>query len=334
MQQVIDIHAHIIPPEALRDVNPTETWRPRVFRDEQGRQKVDHAGKVIGTAPREFVDIEGILAEQERAGVDVVCLSPWSSLLNYTLPADEGRRTCRLQNEPLARYASERPDKVAGLGIVPLQDAALAAREVEYIVRDLKLHGIEIGSNVAGSYLGDDKHLPFWEAVADLDAFVFIHPMPLGGIPLFRNFDLGNSFGNPTETGLAATSLIYGGVLERFPSLKICLAHGGGVLPYIIGRLDRGYRARVGEQSPIARPPSSYLRQFYFDTITHFTEALRYLVQLVGADHVLMGSDYPFDMGYDLPRDIVQSLGLGLAETEAILGATARRLLGLEKEDA
>lgn len=331
MPKVVDIHAHIIPPEALRENSPGETWRPRVFRDEQGRQKVDHDGKVIGTAPREFVDIEDILAAQERAGVDLVCLSPWSSLLNYTLSPEEARRTCRLQNEPLARYARDWPDKVAGLGIVPLQDAALAAREVEYIMRELGLHGIEIGSNVAGSYLGDDKHLPFWEAAAALDAFVFIHPMPLSGISLFKSFDLGNSFGNPTETGLTATSLIYGGVLERFPTLKVCLSHGGGVLPYIIGRLDRGYHARIGDRSPITREPSTFFRQFYFDTITHSTEALRYLVQVAGADHVLTGSDYPFDMGYEHPHEIVDSLGLPQRETEAILGGTARRLLGLDR---
>ncbi len=323
----IDIHAHIIPPEALREANPAEAWRPRVFRDAQGRQRVDHAGKVIGSAPREFVNIERILEEQHTAGVDRVALSPWSFIFNYHLPAAEALATCRLQGQAIARYAGDFPDRVAGFGIVPLQDARLAAREAEYVVRDLGLNGIEVGTNVNGTYLGDEALLPFWEAVARLDTFVFVHPVPGIGGPLMGQYDLWNSFGNPSETALAAASLIFGGVLDRFPSLKICLAHGGGTLPIIIGRLDQGYRVRVRGQSPITRPPSSYFRQFYFDTITHSPAALRYLIDLVGPDHLLLGSDYPFDMGYERPWEPVHALKLEPEQTQAILGDTAARVL-------
>lgn len=324
---VVDVHAHIIPPQVLRDANPDQAWRPRVFRDEQGRQKVDHGGKVIGSAPREFVDIARVVEEQQAAGVDTLVLSPWTSLLNYDFAPQDGLRACRLQNEPLARYVRDYPKQVAGLGIVPLQDATLAAQEAEHVVKDLGLHGIEIGSHVNGAYLGDESLLPFWEAVAALDTFVFVHPLPGIGGPLMKQFDLGNSFGNPSETGLTTASMIYGGVLERFPSLKICMAHGGGVMPYIIGRLDQGYQARVGTKSPIPRPPSAYFRQLYFDTITHSAEALGYLIRVAGADHVLVGSDYPFDMGYPRPREIVDGLDISAAEKEMILGATATRLL-------
>ncbi len=328
---VIDVHAHIIPEQALREVNPEESWRPRVFRDAQGKQKVDHAGKVIGSAPREFVSIEQILAEQQTAAVDVLVLSPWTSLLNYQLSPQDGLRTGRVQTEPIARHVHDHPSQLAGLGIVPLQDARLAAKEAEHIVKDLGLHGVEVGSNVNGTYLGDESLFPFWEAVAALDTFVFVHPVPGIGGPLMKQYDLGNSFGNPSETGLATASLIYGGVLERWPSLKICMAHGGGVLPYIIGRLDQGYAARVGTRSPIPHPPSTYLRQLYFDTITHSVLALRFLIDLVGADHVLTGSDYPFDMGYARPRDMVDNLGISPAEKEMILSATAARLLKLDR---
>ena len=328
----IDIHAHIILPEVLREVDPTDAWRPRVFRDEQGRQKVEHGGKVAGSAPREFVDIERILAEQQAAAVDLVVLSPWTSLLNYDLSAEECRRTCRLQNDALARRVRDHPRHVAGMGIVPLPDPHLAAQEAEYIVRDLGLPAIEVGTNVNGTYLGDEKLLPFWERVAALDIFVFVHPVSGIGGPMMRQYELWNLFGNPSETGLTTASLIFGGVLERFPSLKICMAHGGGVLPYIIGRLDRGYQVRpAAKESKITRPPSTYLRQLYFDTITHSAEALRYLVQVVGADHVLLGSDYPFDMGYERPRDLVDRLGLSADQSNAILGATAAQLLKIER---
>ncbi|MBI5879143.1 MAG: amidohydrolase [Chloroflexi bacterium] len=324
---ILDMHAHVIPPEALREVNPAEEWRPRVFRDEQGKQKVDHGGVVIGAATREFVHIDRILAEQRPAGVDVIALSPWTSLFNYERSTDDALRSGRLQNEAIARYVRDYPQQVAGYGTVPLQYPALAAREAAHVVKQLGLNGIEIGTNVNGVYLGDEKLLPFWEAVAALDTFVFVHPVPGVGGPLMRQYDLGNLYGNPAENGLTTASLIFGGVLERFPSLKICIAHGGGVLPYIIGRLDQGYRARARSKTIITRLPSEYLRMLYFDTITHSAEALRYLIAVVGADHVLLGSDYPFDMGYERPAELVNSLNLPPAEAQAILGASAARLL-------
>lgn len=327
----IDIHAHIVPPQMLREVDPAQAWRPRIFRDGQGRQKVEHNGKVVGSAPRDFVNIEKILDEQRAAAVDVLALSPWSSLFNYDFAVDEGQRSCRIQNDAIAQLVRDHPRVLVGMGTVPLQDVSLAIKEAEYIARDLGLCGIEIGTNINGVYLGDDKLVPFWEAIAALDLFVFVHPVSGIGGPLMRQYELGNLFGNPSETGLATASLILGGILERFPSLKICMAHGGGTLPYIIGRLDRGFQVRpAAKESKITRLPSTYLRQLYFDTITHSAEALRYLIQVVGADHVLLGSDYPFDMGYDRPRDLVDSLGLPFDQADAILGATAAQLLKIK----
>ncbi len=334
---IIDIHAHYIPPEILRDrrsssndANLAESWRPRVYRDENGKQWVEQGRNAIGSATREFVSIEKILEEQTVAGVDVVTLSPWSSLFNYDQPVEESRRNCRLQNEAIANCVRDHPTRLAGLGCVPLQDARIAADEARSIVRDLHLHGVEVGSNVNGIYLGDERLLPFWEAVAGLDTFVFIHPVPGIGGPLMREFELGNLYGNPAETGLTAASLIFGGVLKRFSNLKILLAHGGGVLPYLIGRFDQGWQARpAAKKSRITRAPSTYLKQFYFDTIVFSTEALRYLIQLVGADHVVIGSDYPFDMGYEKPREPVERLGLPKEQAELIFGQTAARLLKL-----
>lgn len=326
---IIDLHAHFIPPQALRDRNPAEAWRPHVYRDAMGIQRIEHSGTNLSSAPREFVNIEKILQEQDKAGVDIVALSPWSSLFNYDQPVDDTKRSCRLQNEAIADCVRAHPTRLAGYGCVPLQEAQVAAEEARTIVRDLKLHGIEIGTNVLGAYLGDEKFLPFWEAIAELDTLVFIHPVPGVGGPLMKQFELWNLYGNPSETGLTAASLIFGGVLERFPKLKILLAHGGGVIPYIIGRLDHGWQHRpAAKKSIITRAPSTYLRQFYFDTIVFAADALRYLVQLVGADHVVIGTDYPFDMGYDRPRELVESLELPSDQAEKIFGANAKRLLG------
>ncbi len=328
---LIDTHAHYIPSEILRDAKPDETWRPRVYRDAQGRQIIEHSGSAISTAPREIVDIDSILSEQKVAEVDVLVVSPWTSLLNYDLDTELGLRACRLYNETIARRVRDHPGRLAGLGIVPLQDAALAAKEAERIILELNLNGIEIGTSVNGKYLGDECFLPFWEAVADLDAYVFIHPVPLSGRPMMRQYELGNLFGNPIETGANAASLIFGGVMERFPTLKISLAHGGGVLPYIIGRFDRGWQVRPeAKKSKMTRSPSTYLKQFYFDTILFSREALLYLIQVVGAGHVMIGSDYPFDMGYERPSDLVESLGLPKEQAALIFYETAARLLKIK----
>lgn len=325
---LIDLHAHFIPPEILRDVQPDEAWRPRVYRDGEGQQWVEHGNTKVNSAPREFVDIERIIAEQDRAGVDVVALSPWTPLLNYDQPVDVAFKSCELQNNAIAQVARAFPTRIAGLGCVPLQDAPLASRVASHLVRDLGLCGIEIGTNINGAYPGDERFLPFWEAVAELDTLVFIHPVSGVGGPMMREYELWNLYGNPAETGLAAASLIFAGVLERFPSLKILLAHGGGVLPYIIGRFDRGWEVRpAARKSRLSRPPSTYLKQFYFDTITHSADALRYLVQVVGAEHVVVGSDYPFDMGYEQPRTLVNELDLPNEQSEMILSKTALQLL-------
>jgi aminocarboxymuconate-semialdehyde decarboxylase len=332
---VIDLHAHYIPPQVLCDqrsssdgTKPDESWRPRVYRDDRGKQWVEHGGGTIGSALREFVDIQKILAEQDRAGVDIVALSPWSSLFNYDQTVEDCKRNCRLQNEAIANCVRDHPTRLAGLSCLPLQDARIAADEARYIVRDLRLHGVEIGTNVNGVYLGDERLLPFWEVVAELDTFVFLHPVPGVGGAMMKEYELGNLYGNPAETGLTAASLIFGGVLERFPNLKILLAHGGGVLPYLSGRFDQGWHARLAaKKSCITQAPSTYLKRFYFDTIVFAADALRYLIQLVGADHVVIGSDYPFDMGYEKPRAPVERLGLPPAQANAILAENAKRLL-------
>ncbi len=328
---VIDLHAHYIPREILRDAKPNEEWRPRVYRDAARKQWIEHGGKKLGSAPREFVNIAEILREQDEAGVDIVALSPWSSLFNYDQPLDDALHSCRLQNEAIAIVVRDHPTKIAGIGCVPLQDANCAAQQVRYLTRDLNLRGVEVGSNVNGTYLGDPSLLPFWEAVSELDAFVFVHPVPGVGGAVMREFELGNLYGNPAETGLTAASLIFNGVLEKLPNLKILLAHGGGVLPFIAGRLDQGWRNRpAASNAKITRAPSTYLKQFYFDTIVFSEDAIRYLIQFAGAEHVVIGSDYPFDMGYDKPREPIEKLGLPKDQAELIFNRNASMLLNRE----
>lgn len=327
-EMIIDTHAHIIVPEILKDAAPNEEWRPRVVW-ENGKQFVEYKNKRIGSATREFVSVETILSEMDRSGVDAVLLCPWVSLVRYEATPEESLAACQVQNDALATLAGRYPDKIAGLGMVPLQDTSLAVGELERLMKS-GLKGVEIGTHVNGIYPGDESFRPFWEACEALDAFVFIHPVEGGGRAELQNYYMWNVIGNPLETTVAAGHLILSGVMEAYPRLKILLAHGGGTLPYIHGRLDRGFQQRPEINKVISRPPTEYLKMFYFDTITHDPAVLCSLVELVGADHVLLGSDYPFDMGNEHPVDLVRAAGLGAEAESKILGENASKLLGWE----
>jgi len=325
---IVDIHAHVIVAEVARRAAPHDKWRPQVTWTE-GHQLVDFGGRTINAARREFVDIEVILAQQDKIGVDTLVLTPWSALFRYDADLDISLAVNRIQNDALAKIAQEH-ERIAALGTVPLQDSAAAVAELKRTIEELGLPGVEIGTNVNGSYLGAAQLRPFWAAAAALGAFIMIHPVPGMGGPTMREYYLWNAFGNPAETALAASHMILSGLLDEFPNLKICLLHGGGYLPYQIGRLDRAYAVRPEVQAKLSAPPSSYFKRFYFDTVTHSAAALSYLIDLVGVEHVLLGSDYPFDMGYENPAHLVEELpGLNETERMAILGGNAQRVLNL-----
>jgi aminocarboxymuconate-semialdehyde decarboxylase len=328
---VIDAHAHIIVPPILRDAVPDEAWRPRVFH-EDGRQIIDFGGRRIRSAVREFVHIEAILTEQDKAGVDRVLLCPWVSLLRYGADLEDGLRTCRLYNEALAGIASAYPARVSALGMIPLQDPQRAARELESVMKLPGIHGIEIAASVNGVYLGDDRFRPFWEAAESLGALVFIHPTTRGfDAAVFNDYYLWNTVGNPLETTIAAAHIIMSGVMETYPRLKVLLAHGGGAIMSLRGRLRHSHGFQPQARARLKESPEDSLKRFYFDTVTHDAGLLRQLVDYVGADHVLLGSDYPFDMGVTRPAEIVHALGLPLEDEAHILGVNAARLLGLEE---
>jgi aminocarboxymuconate-semialdehyde decarboxylase len=209
-----------------------------------------------------------------------------------------------------------------------LQDSQAAVAELKRAVNELGLLGVEIGTNINGVYLGDSQFRPFWAAAEELGAFIEIHPVSGLGGSAKKDYYLWNAYANPAETALTAAHMIMSGLLEEHPNLKICLFHGGGHLPYQIGRLDRAYEIRPEARQKISAPPSTYLKKFYIDTITHSGPALSYLIDLVGVEQVMMGSDYPFDMGYDRPAELVEQLPrLSQADKQAILGGNARRVL-------
>lgn len=324
---IIDAHAHIIVPELLRDAAPEEAWRPRVFW-EGGQQVVEFGGRPIRSAIREFVHIDAILEAQAAAGVERVLLCPWVSLLRYEADVEDSLRTSRIHNEALAKLAQSYLDRVSALGSVPLQDPELAARELEALMNDTRLSGVEIAASVRGAYLGDDRFIPFWAAAEATGALVFVHPTTRGfDAPVFNDYYLWNTIGNPLETTVAAAHIVMAGVMERHPRLKVLLAHGGGAILSLRGRLRHARTFQPQAKSRLKEPPDESLKRFYFDTLTHDAAVLHALVDFAGPDRVLLGSDYPFDMGVERPADMVRALGLPATDEAKILGGNAARLL-------
>lgn len=323
----IDVHCHVVVPELLRDAAPDEGWRPALRRVD-GRRVVELGGRRIDSMVNEFVELDRVLATQERAGIDHVMLSPWVPLLFYDVDPEEGLRRCRLQNQGLARMRAASPDRVSVLGAVPLQDPELAAAELEALMASGKFVGVEITASVRGVYLGDSLFAPFWSAAEAAGALVFVHPTTRGfGDPVFRDYYLHNLVGNPMETTLTAAHMVLAGVLERHPGLKVLLAHGGGAIVALRGRLRHGHEAVSAAGGVLGEPADASIARFLFDTVTHDPAVLHNLVESVGAERVLLGSDYPFDMADPHPVETVRRAGLDEEDTAAVLCGNAERLL-------
>ena len=303
-----------------------ENWRPAVRR-ENGRYRLAFRGRNISSVVSEFTDVGAMLGAAAATGVDHLLLSPWISLVPTEAEPAEARAVCEVHNTALAAITTAHPRRVSAVGAVVLQDPPLAARQVAGLMAS-GLAGVEIPASVAGRYLGDDFFLPFWAAAEDAGALVFIHPTTRGfGVPALDGYYLWNSVGNPMETAIAGAHMAMAGVLDRHPRLRVVLAHGGGALPVVRGRLRRAFAVRPEARARITSGPDTALRRFYYDTVTHDHDLLADLARYAGPEQLLLGSDRPFDMGTDHPVDEVRALGLGAGE-ELVLGGNAARLLG------
>jgi aminocarboxymuconate-semialdehyde decarboxylase len=294
---VVDAHAHVIVPGLGAETEWVE-----------GQQVVRFGDREIRSAVREFVDVGRILEEQDRVGVDAVVLCPWVNLC--------GRETAR-QNESLAGLVG---DRVACLGTIDPE----RPDELRELMADGRLSGVEVPASVGGRYLGHDAFRDFWAAAEETGALVFVHPTTKGfADPVFEEHYLWNTVGNPLETTITAAHLVVSGVMDEHPRLRVLLAHGGGAILALCGRLAH-------EQSfhGPGRDVRAAVRRFLFDTVVHDGDVLRALLDFAGAERILCGSDYPFDMGAERPAELVRALGLPADEEAAILGGNALRLLG------
>ena len=325
--RAIDIHAHFVPEEYLRLIEAEgEPYGVRLRSAPTG--PLIAVGQVaIGPITPHYHDLNLRLKAMDARGVTVHALSLMPPMV-YWADGDLGLRLAKLVNDAMAEASRTHPDRFVTLATLPLQDPEAAVAEVDRAVTELGCRGIYLGTNVRGKELTDPSFLPVFERIHALSAPVFLHPLNVIGSQRLTNYYLHNLLGNPFDTAVAAANLIFSGLLDRFPKLQICLPHAGGALPYLVGRLNHGWRVRQ-ECKALKKLPSSYLRRFTYDTISHAPESLNYLIKLVGVDRVMMGSDYCFDMGYDRPVKVITALKLSRTDQEKILGGNAARILRL-----
>lgn len=280
-------------------------------------------------------DVATRLRDMDRMGVDVQAVSPAPAQYYYYADPGFGLELARAQNDRIAEIVASHPKRFTGLGTVPLQDPKLAVKELERCVKKLGFRGLEIGTNVNGMDLADPrlKLDRFFAKAQELDVILFMHPMGFTHADRLTDHYFNNIIGNPLESTLAVSHLIFGGVLDRHPKLKFCVAHGGGFVAHYWARMDHGWKARPDARTALKKKkPSSYLKRFFYDTITFDAGMLEDLIARVGAKQVLLGSDYPYDMGVDDPVGFVEGLrGIDGKAREAILGGNAARLLKIRR---
>jgi aminocarboxymuconate-semialdehyde decarboxylase len=327
----IDLHTHLIPPgwEEWASSFGGERW-PRLVKHDACRATIMTGQQFFRDVDDRSWNAERRIEDMDRMGIGCQVLSPPPVMFCYWADARAAAAFARMQNENVARVVSRHPSRFVGMATVPLQDCQLAIKELRTCREGLGLRAVEIGSCPGGRDFDEPELFPFFEACAVLDVAVFVHPAtPLAGQERLTRYYFPLIVGNPLETALAASTLIYGGVLERLPSLRVCFAHGGGAFPFTLARLDHGWKVRPEGPAAIPRPPREYAQRLYFDSLTLSPANLRFLVEQFGADHVMIGSDYPFDMGSADPVGAVAEAGLTAAAREQIEGGTARRFLGL-----
>jgi len=326
--RTIDVHTHVLSEETARLLSREAPKVPVTITpiDEQNAT-LDVGGVAYRPFPRGGFDIAQRLVDMDAAGVDVQVLSATPQTYLYKEEAALGVAASIIQNDQMAKHIADHPDRFMGIATLPMQAPDKAADELKRAVTNLGLKGTMFASNIMGKNLDDPSFEPIWATAQELDAFIFIHPNNVAGADRMRAYYLNNLIGNPLDTTIAAACLIFGGVMDRFPKLKICLAHGGGFTPYQAARWEHGWKVRPEPKKNVATQPIDIARRFYYDTILHSAPVLEFMIAHVGADRVLLGSDYPYDMG--MLDCVAHVRGLGVADSEkaGILSGRARSLL-------
>jgi aminocarboxymuconate-semialdehyde decarboxylase len=324
----IDIHSHVIPDRIVAAIAADpKRFRARV-EGEGSARKIIHDQGYVYPLFEEFREAEAKLSAMDRKGIDISVISPAPPMFYYWADADLALDVAGLVNDGVADMVGARPDRLRGMATVPMQHPDAAVAELERVVRAYGFKAVEIGTSIEGAQLAEERFRPLLRRASELNVFVFAHPYYVGAKSGLESYYLTNLIGNPLDTTVMLANLMFSGRLDELPDLKIVLAHGGGFIPYQIGRLVHGHSVRSETNGISKSSPKDLLKRIYFDSLVFEPQALRYLIDLVGADHVCIGTDAPFDMADEDPRVTIDAVpGITPLERQCVCCGTALKLL-------
>jgi len=333
----IDIHHHFVPEQVIEQgKRHGKALGVEVSEEKDGSIHFAFGGRRYGLQ-QGLTDVEPRLALMDKSRIAMAALDPSTNILGYDLRGEQAESWCRLYNQCVSEFLEKHPDRFTAMAAVPIQEPSRAARVLEHAVTELGFRGAYIATNVNHRYYESDEFDPFWAMAQDLDVLVFMHPENPAGTELMGSFGLRLVCGNPADTTLSLGMLIYSGVFDRFPKLKLCTCQGGGFFPYHVGRFDREFLTGKQATRRADRPnaprcklmPSAYLKNLYFDTLVYDVETLEFLRRKVGAEHLMLGTDFPYVLGDWQGVEKIASLSCAEIEKSAILEGNARKLLKL-----
>ena len=328
----IDFHAHLTPQRFWRATEADGDWHGlKRERDGRGREILVAGDRRGQLPPKSSWTSEQRLSDMDSLGVDVHVVSPYSGFYNYEMDADRTMATSRESNDEISEMMKSWPDRFQGLATLPMQDVPAAVAELERVMVQLGFKGAVIDDKINGKLLDEAEFMPFWKAAEQLGAVIMFHQ---GGDTIvdqrIKRYHLPNSVGNLADRTLTFAALVMGGVMDACPDLRVCLSHGGGFACYGAGRMDRGWQRIPASERLAAHPPSAYLSRFYYDCIVYTEQSLRFLIDSVGIERVVFGTDWPYDMAQDWPVSWILSMeSLTQEEKDAILWKNLEALLGI-----
>ena len=327
--KVIDIHSHILP-ASLRNAytNGKDWFGSKVERTKEGRTILTTGKrKNVMSTPEYWVPYKDRIMLMDEAEVDVQLLSLNPQLLRDSDPIEVAAEACVAINDEIAEAVRLRPDRYQGLGTIPIKDPERSISELNRLMSELHLKGIIIGSHIDHQNLNQDHLLEILKEAEKLGAFILLHPLSTRANAIMGDYHLINLIGNPMETTTAAANLIFSGFIDKLPKIKICLSHAGGYFPFAIGRFDHAYSTRKDVNERLVKKPSEYLSQFYYDTITHSDVGLNQVIDIVGSDRILLGTDFPADMGVKKPLQWLRSSNISNTNIERLCYKNAQDVL-------
>ena len=326
--KAIDIHHHYVPEQLVTETKRHGKALGVDITEAQGSYALSFAGSKPHRLQPGLMESEKRIEIMDRGQIAMAALEANTNSLGYRLSGEQGENWAKLYNECVNQFASEHPGRFVGMATVPLQDPQRAAKVLEHAIVDLNFCGAFIGTNVNGQYYNVKDFDFFWAKAQDLDVLIVMHPEHIAGAERMTEYGLNAVCGNPADSTLSLGYMLYSGLFDRFPNLKICALHGGGFLPYHLGRFDKEFSTgKSARPAQAAQAPSAYLKNLFFDTLVYDIDTLRYLRQKVGNDHLMLGTDYPYTLGDWMGVEKIQALDISETEKDAILALTARRLL-------